>query len=170
MKDVVLLFDSACLYEIVILNYFLKFTGAEVVFCSVDGKGITAMEGYSVNVDAALSEINPDEVRSMIVPGGDVSGIRTEPVYGLLGRLKKEGRVVAAICAGVDVLDGAGLLQGISSTHSEDLDVAREDHIITARAHAYVDFAIEVGKEMELFTDEQDLQETIDFWKIHKRM
>ena len=70
----------------------------------------------------------------------------------------------------MDVLDGAGLLQGISSTHSEDLDVAREDHIITARANAYVDFAIEVGKELELFTDEQDLQETIDFWKLHKRM
>ena len=36
--------------------------------------------------------------------------------------------------------------------------------------NAYVDFAIEVGKELELFTDEQDLQETIDFWKLHKRM
>ncbi len=40
--------------------------------------------------------------------------------------------------------------------------------IITARANRYVDFAIEVAKELELFEDEQDLRETIDFWKYFK--
>ena len=28
-KDVFLLFDTACIYEIVCLNYFLKFTGSD---------------------------------------------------------------------------------------------------------------------------------------------
>ena len=37
MKDIVLLFDTACIYEIVTLNYFLKFTGAEITFCSLNG-------------------------------------------------------------------------------------------------------------------------------------
>ena len=41
--------------------------------------------------------------------------------------------------------------------------------MITARANAYVDFAIEAAKELELFEDEADLQETIAFWKYHKR-
>ena len=40
----------------------------------------------------------------------------------------------------------------------------------TARANAYVDFAIETTKELGLFDDEEDLQETIDFWKYHKMM
>lgn len=34
MKTVVLLYDSSCIYEIVILNYFLKVTGKDVVFVS----------------------------------------------------------------------------------------------------------------------------------------
>lgn len=170
MKDVVLLFDTACVYEIVILNYFLKVTGSDMIFCSVDGKGITSTEGYSVNVDTKLSEIDVNEIRSLIIPGGDVSSIQNEEVHELLGNVKACGKVIAAICAGVDVLEEAGILQGVKSTHSEDLDTARDKHVITARANAYVDFAIEVGKELELFEDEADLQETIDFWKFHKRM
>lgn len=168
MKDIVLLFDTACIYEIVILNYFLKYTKAEIVFCSLNGKCITSMEGYSINVDTKLSEIDLCNVRSVIVPGGNVTDIRCDEVYQFLRNVKENGRVVAGICAGVDVLDKAGILQNIKSTHSVDLDVVRDNHIITARANGYVDFAIEVGKELELFENESDLQETIEFWKYHK--
>ena len=37
MKTVVLLYDTSCIYEIVILNYFLKVTGKEMQFVSLDG-------------------------------------------------------------------------------------------------------------------------------------
>ncbi len=57
MKTVVLLYDSSCIYEIVILNYFLKVTGKDVVFVSPDGGTITAMEGYSHTYSGC---INPD--------------------------------------------------------------------------------------------------------------
>lgn len=170
MKNIVLLFDTACIYEIVILNYFLKYAGQEVVFCSADGESITSMEGYSVNIDSKLSEINIDNVRSVIVPGGNVSNIKNDKVYEFLREIKNREKIIAGICAGVDVLDEAGVLQEVKSTHSTDLDVVRDKHVITARANAYVDFALEVGKELELFEDEADLQETIDFWKFHKRL
>ena len=42
MKTVALLYDTSCIYEIVILNYFLKVTGKEMQFVSLDGKEITA--------------------------------------------------------------------------------------------------------------------------------
>lgn len=170
MKHIVVLFDTACIYEIVILNYFLKLTGEEMVFCSLDGESITAMEGYSMNVDAKLAEINLEDIKSIIVPGGDISHIQREEVYEMLRKVKNGGKIAAGICAGVDVLDYAGILQDVKSIHSVDLDVVRDRHIITARPNAYVDFAIEMGKELELFEDEADLQETIDFWKFHKRM
>lgn len=70
---------------------------------------------------------------------------------------------------GVDVLDASGVLKSVKSTHSEDVDISVEKNIITARANFYVDFAIEVAKKLNLFEDENDLQETIDFWKYHKR-
>ena len=122
MKDVFLLYDTSCFFEIVILNYFMSLTGCEIIYCSLDGQPVRATEGYSVNVDMALKDVDPQQIRSFIVPGGDITFIDTD--------------------------DG---------------------HVITARANAYVDFAIETAKELELFEDEADLQETIDFWKYHKR-
>ena len=37
MKTMVLLYDTSCIYEIVILNYFLKVTGKEMIFVSPEG-------------------------------------------------------------------------------------------------------------------------------------
>lgn len=84
--------------------------------------------------------------------------------------MQSHGGIIAGICAGVDVFDHAGILEGIESTHSADLDVAVTDKVITSRANGYVDFAIEVAKKMNLFADEKDLQETIAFWRDYQRM
>ncbi len=35
---------------------------------------------------------------------------------------------------------------------------------------AYVDFAVEVAKKLNLFASESDLQETINFWKHCQRV
>ena len=61
MKDVVFLYDGCCIYEIAALNYFLSFAGRPVLFCSPGGGRVRSMEGYSLNTDAALSEISPEE-------------------------------------------------------------------------------------------------------------
>ena len=169
MKDIVLLYDNCCIYEIVILNYFLKCTGSDLVFCSIDGKMARAMEGYSIQADAALQDIDLSSVRSFIVPGGETANIDRDVVYGCLKTLAGMGALVAGICAGVDVLDQAGLLQDIRSTKSGDFDCIRDGNIVTARANAYVDFAIEAAKALDLFEDEEDLQETIAFWREFKR-
>lgn len=170
MKTVVLLYPTSCIYEIVILNYFLHFAGKEVLFVSPDGTPITAMEGYSINVSAKLTDIATDEIELAIVPGGNIKAIDNPIVWNCLKDIKSRGGILAAICAGVDVLDHAGILDGVVSTHSSDLDVAVTDQVITSRANGYVDFAIEVAKKMNLFQDEADLQETIAFWKDYRRM
>ena len=84
--------------------------------------------------------------------------------------LKERNVLIAGICAAVDVLDDSGILQNVRSTHSTNEDLVNDKNIITARANAYVDFAIEVAKELELFVSEDDLQETIDFWKNYNRV
>ena len=151
MKNVFLVYDDCCFYEIVILNYFMKFTGQDVVICSLNGSAITCMEGYSVNVDMALKDLEIDNIKSLIIPGGDIKTICNEEVYELIKDLVKK-------------------LKDTKSTHSEDTDIYNNKKVITARANAYVDFAIEVAKELNLFKDEVDLKETIDFWKFHKRV
>ena len=168
MKDIILLYDECCIYEIVILNYFLKCTGSEMQFCSVDGQTIKAMEGYSINCDISLDEIDCSNVRSFIVPGGEISNIDREEVLELLKKINDQEIIIGGICAGTDILAKAGILKDISSTHSSDFDCVCDKNIITARPNAYVDFAIEIGKALNIFEDEADLQETIEFWKNHK--
>lgn len=67
------------------------------------------------------------------------------------------------------MLEHAGALNDLKSTASVDADIVNEYHVVTARANVYVDFAIEIAKGLELFEDEADLQETVDFRKYHKR-
>lgn len=170
MKVLVLLYNTCCIYEIVIINYFLKFSGKDVVFVSLDGKSITSMEGYSMNADCALTDCSPRDVELMLVPGGNIKEIDIPYVWDYLKNVSCNHSLIAGICAGVDVLEHAGILEGIGSTHSEDRDVVVTDYIITSRANGYVDFAIEVAKKMKLFKDEADLQETIAFWRDYQRM
>ena len=170
MKDVFFLYNQCCFYEIVILNYFMSVTSCDVVFCSLDGRSIKAMEGYSVNVDAPLHQIDKTKVRSFIIPGGDIASVDCEEVRAFLREMKKNNILIAGICNGADLLDRAGILDGISSTHSTDRDIVRDQDVITARANAYVDFAIETAKELGLFSSEVELEETIGFWKHYRRM
>lgn len=170
MQNIFLVYDNCCFYEIVILSYFMKFTGQKTVLCSLDGKAIDCMEGYSVNVDMSLKDVNIDETKCFIITGGDISNINNEEVHNLIINLANKDVLISAICAGVDVLDAAGVLKNVESTHSEDTDISNDKNIITARANYYVDFAVEVAKKLNLFKDEADLQETISFWKYHKRM
>ncbi len=169
MKDVFLLYNTSCFYEIAILNYFMSLTECEMIFCSLDGNPIQAAEGYSVNVDMSLKDVNPEKIRSFIIPGGDISHIDTYETKVYLQKLKQRQVLIGGICGGTELLDHAGILTGIKSTHSTDLDIVNDRHVVTALPNAYVDFAIEIAKELDLFEDEADLQETIDFWKYHKR-
>ncbi|MBO5129481.1 MAG: DJ-1/PfpI family protein [Oscillospiraceae bacterium] len=170
MKDIFLVYNKSCFYEIVILNYFLNFSHCDMVFCSLDGKPIKAMEGFSVNVDMSLMDLDKEQIRSFIIPGGNISEIDNADVKAYLQDLKERDVLIAAICAGVDVLDNAGILRDVKSTHSTNEDLVNDKNVITARANAYVDFAIEVAKKLDLFVSEEDLQETIAFWKHYNRV
>ena len=128
------------------------------------------MEGFTIEADAPLSAIEPENARCLILPGGPAKAVDTPEFRALLQALREQGALLFAICAGVDVLDRAGVLDGLRSTHSCETDWVFDKNVLTARANAYVDFAIEGAKALQLFRDEEDLRETVDFWKNRKRM
>lgn len=170
MKDIVILYDKCCLYEIANTNYYLNYAGADVDFVGMKNAPIKSMEGFSINPDYTIDEIDSSEIRSLIIPGGNIQNIHQKELKVLIKKVFENGKLVAAICAAVDLIEDAGILNGIASTHSTDADCISEKNVITARANAYVDFGIEVAKYLDLFADEFDLRETIDFWKHFKRM
>ncbi len=170
MKYYFLIFDNCCFYEIVILSYFMKFTGLDVKFCTMGEEEIGAMEGFRVKADVFLKDIEVETTGGFIIPGGEVENVRSLELEGFLKRLKADGKLLGAICAGVDLLDEYGILENVRSTHLDEADCIVDGTIVTARANGYVDFAIEVGKVLELFQDEADLKETIDFFKYQKQI
>ena len=170
MKDVVILYNDCCVYEIANTNYYLRYSGADVVFAGLEAGPVRSMEGYSLNTDVTLDTLDLSEVRSLILPGGSVQNIRTEALRQAVQRVYAEGKLVAAICAAVDIIDEAGILENVRSTHITDADYVRDKNVITARANAYVDFGIEIAKYLDLFSDEADLNETVAFWKYFKRL
>lgn len=95
MKDVFIVYDTSCFYEIVILNYFMSFTKCDVIMCSLDGNPIRTMEGDSVNVDMALKDIDKEQIRSFIVPGGNISYISNEETRTYLQEMKKNNILIA---------------------------------------------------------------------------
>ena len=48
------------------------------------------MEGYSVNVDMALKDVEIDNIKSLIIPGGVIKNICNEEVYELIKDLVKK--------------------------------------------------------------------------------
>ena len=136
----------------------MSFSNCDRVFCSLDGKSVRAMEGFSVNVDMPLEALDKEQIRSFILPGGNNSEIDSPEVKSYLQALKKREILIA------------GILRDAKSIHSSDVDLVTDKNVITARANAYVDFAVEVAKKLNLFVSEADLQETINFWKHYQRV
>lgn len=61
-------------------------------------------------------------------------------------------------------------MKDVKSTHTDDADLVIDRNVVTARANAYVDFAVEVAKKLGLFASEEDLQQTLSFWKHYRRV
>ena len=95
MKDVFLVYNTSCFYEIVILTYFMNFSNCDMVFCSLDGKPVKATEGFSVNVDMTLKNIEKEKIRSFIIPGGNISVIDNADVKRYLQDLNKHDVLIA---------------------------------------------------------------------------
>lgn len=124
-----------------------------------------------------------EDVDLFIISGGDPDKlIGNEEFYKLLTNLNDAKKKIGAICSGAVHLAKSGILNGKKFTTSVSLDeykyfnktdyqndnIVVADNIITAKANGYVDFAIELGTIMNIYKDEADLKETIDFFKNFK--
>lgn len=179
MNTYILVFDSFVQFEVAVAAYFMK-TKGEIHTLGLNANPVESAEGFSVNPARILEEVRADEVDLLIIPGGETEGLsHNEDVLKLIRDLHEAGRGIGAICGGVSVLQAAGVLQGRiftgieSSGHehagtSGEPAVAVDDNIVTAQPNGYVDFALELGRLMDIYQDQDDYQETVDFFKYFK--
>ena len=180
MKTYVFLYDGFADFEIAPLLLFLR-EKTEVITFSFE-KGVQrSEEQLKVVIDQSISEVNPDEVDLIIIPGWDPEPHRERTdFHNLLKKVHERGKIIAAICGGPGFLAHAGLLKGLRIAHGytpedavrvfegseiTDEDVIVEGNIITARGQAFAEFAIEVYRALGFFANEEEATSSLAWLK-----
>ena len=109
--------------ELLVPLYRLREAGYTVDIASLTRETIRGKHGYEVPVNKVFKDIVPAEYGVLILPGGKApAAIRDDPAVQELARsFIAEGKPVAAICHGPQILVSAGLLKGRRATSYESV-------------------------------------------------
>lgn len=183
MKTYILIYETFAQFEVVLTNYFMK-TKSEIVTVGIDKKEVNSWEGFKTIPHLTIEEVDINDVDLFVLPGGEPDKLfGIDQLYVLLNKLYQNDKVLAAICAAPVHFAKAGILDNHNYTTTlplnefksfnkekfVDQNVVVDNNIITAKAAGYVDFALEVGKKMNIFKDKADYQETVDFFKYYNK-
>jgi len=182
MKIALFYYDGFSEFEVVLIGLF--FRRHELISIALEQREYKSEECQRFSVDQTLQEVDVDSIDLLVIPGGEPDLLVANQelkrfVESLLARNKK----VAAICGGAAALAGMGLLKGkkctgLSSGVTPDQPsypyfseaIVSEEHvvvdgnIITAQGQAYVEFAIELVRQMALYPEEE-LGEALKWFK-----
>lgn len=137
---------------------------------------VTTMGGMRVRPDVQLSDVDPEDITALILPGANNWADGHEAALRLAGSLLRAGVPVAAICGGTLGLARAGLLNDRPHTsnareylqgareysgaeHYRDENAVTDGDLITAPATSPIDFARAVFERLEALP-----QPVIDAW------
>lgn len=179
MKTFIFIYEGFASFETIFTGLFMK-SGGDVVTVSKDYSVITSSEGFKYVPDKLLSNINPDEVDAFVIPGGNPGTLlKDNELVNLLKELQLRNKLIGAICAAPVHLANSGILKGknytcslgnefkelFSSSKYIEEDVVVDGNIVTAKGNAYIDFAMEIGKMLNVFEDTDEIQETVNYFK-----
>ena len=107
---------------------------------------------HTLEVEIAARDIKIEEYNALVIPGGKSPAIlrESEEVLALVREAYRQGKIIAAICHGPQVLISAGILRGKKATavggvknelleagaEFVDAEVVRDGNIITSRLPA----------------------------------
>ncbi|TSJ44071.1 type 1 glutamine amidotransferase [Mucilaginibacter corticis] len=135
----------------------LKYAGATVHVISPQGGKIKAWDktdwGITVDVDKELSEVSPDDYDALVLPGGVLNPDKlrqNKDAVAFVSAFLDEGKPLAAICHGPQMLIETGMIKGRKLTsypslqtdlknagaHWVDEEVVVDNGLITSRRPA----------------------------------
>ena len=160
---VVLLYPGCISYEVSLAAELLS-RNFQVINASPDGHDLQDASGLPLKVNLKYADVNLEDCKAILVPGGNPESIITnKDIDNILFEADKRSLVIAAICAGPVILSKAGILKGKKIAHGYEPDqieflkeifqgvtltnemVVAEGNILTAKAEAHIDFAVEVA-------------------------
>jgi len=118
--------------ELIYPLHRLREEGHEVYVASFKRGKITGKHGYSVNVDLAFEEVDPDEFDALVLPGGKApERVRLNgDAVRITKKMFEDGKPVASICHGPQILISAGVLKGRKGTST----ITIRDDVVNAGA------------------------------------
>lgn len=181
MNTYIFIYEGFVGFETIFTGMLMKSKG-DIITVSNDYSTICSYEGFKYIPDKLLGNINIDDVDLFIIPGGNPEELMDNvELHRVLKNLNNRGKVIGAICAAPVHLAKAGILNNrnytssiqednelFSSSNFIDKDVVVDKNIITAKGNAYLDFAFEIGKIFDVFESEEELQETMNFYRNTK--
>lgn len=182
MNVCVLYYDGFCEFEVVLaVNQFR----GKVVAAALEDRIYISEEKQKFLPDKTIKELDPENIDLFIIPGGDSSILyeKTE-LKELLFKLNERNKFIAGICGGAELMAYYGLLDskkangdsegfriGDKNKHIYeniivvDEDVVRDGNCITSIGKAFIEFAIELGKIMKVYKDEEEIQKDYKWLK-----
>lgn len=151
----------------------------KVTYVAYEKTPIYSWGGLKINPDKTISEIDDiKDIEGLIIPGGNSRILKPE-LEQLIKRVHNEKKLLAAICAGPEFLAKTGILNGKKYTTSEEPQsyeeknevdpfpratyvearVVQDGNIITAKGHAFTDFALKIWDWYNLFENEKEKED-----------
>lgn len=164
-------------FEITLAFHKIKTIGKrEIISVGYDADVVTSESGLLFKPNVTIKgAMNLADVEGLIIPGGPIQN-QKQKLTEFIQLLDKRGKMLAAICNGPQFLGRAGILDvhKFTTSCSEekikslgvkdpfprknyiDKRVVRDEHIITAKGRAFVDFSFEIFDYLKIYEKEEE--------------
>ena len=183
MKIALFYYDGFSEFEVVLIGLFFK--DHEFITTALENREYKSEECQRFVVDKVIKEVDVKTIDLFVIPGGVPAPLVDNlELRNFVENLIAQNKKVAGICGGASLLAGLGVLNrkkctGLSSGKDPSLPsfqyfsesifldehVVVDGNIITAQGQAYVEFAIELARQMGLCEKEEDYENALKWFK-----
>ena len=177
-------YDGFAEFEIVLVGLIFH-RKHDIISIALENREYRSEECQRFCVDQAIQDVDIDSIELLVIPGGEPEPLVANlELKGLVENLVARNRKVAGICGGASLLAGLGILKGrkctggtcgvkpgddeykyYSDTVLSDEHVVVDGNIVTAQGQAYVEFAIELARQLGWCEKEEEYQAGLKWFK-----
>lgn len=167
-KFAFLAFEDCAIWQVTLLQKFLKNKGWEMETLSIDGSDAATDGGLVIHADHSIKEADSNHYDLVLLPGGNITPAMIESA-SLRAFLKGSQGTIAASCASAVLLAVSGLINGpytfmpqtkekfspfFSDGIYTDADICINERIITCKGFAHFEFMMAIFETFGLIQND----------------
>jgi putative intracellular protease/amidase len=184
MKIALFYYDGFAEFEIVLAGLIFHHEH-DVVSVALENREYRSEEGQRFCVDKAIKDVDVGSIDLLVIPGGDPAPlIGNQELKSFIEELVSRDKKVGGICGGAGLLAGLGILEGRRCTGGSsgekpdsaeykyysgailsDEHVVVDGNIITAQGQAFMEFAVELARQMGVYESQDEYESDLNWLK-----